>query len=43
VRSEARCTFRQRTEITDAQAAILNRLQIDPPSKIYQLTSAMSR
>jgi hypothetical protein len=36
-------TFRQRTEITDAQAAILDRLQIDPPPKIYQLTPAMSR
>jgi hypothetical protein len=36
-------TFRQRTEITDAQAAILDRLQIDPPPKIYQLTPAPSR
>jgi hypothetical protein len=31
-------TFRQRTEITDAQAAILTRLGIDPPPRIYQLT-----
>ena len=31
-------TFRQRTEITPAQAAILDRLGIDPPPKIYQLT-----
>jgi hypothetical protein len=36
-------TFRQRTEITGAQAAILDRLQIDPPPKIYQLTPAVSR
>jgi hypothetical protein len=36
-------TFRQRTEITAAQAAILDQLQIDPPPKIYQLTPAMSR
>ena len=31
-------TFRQRTEISDAQAAVLDRLSIDPPPKIYQLT-----
>ena len=31
-------TFRQRTEITDAQQDILTRLGIDPPPKIYQLT-----
>jgi Transposase DDE domain len=36
-------TFRQRTEISDAQAAILAQLGIDPPPKIYQLTPAMSR
>src|SRR5271166_5173070 len=33
-------TFRQRTEISDAQAAVLDRLSIDPPPKIYQLTPA---
>ena len=33
-------TFRQRTEISDAQAGILTRLAIDPPPKIYQLTPA---
>jgi transposase len=33
-------TFRQRTEITPAQAAILEQLGIDPPPKIYQLTLA---
>jgi hypothetical protein len=33
-------TFRQRTEITPAQAAILEQLGIDPPPKIYQLTPA---
>jgi transposase len=31
-------TFRQRTEITPAQAAILEQLGIDPPPRIYQLT-----
>jgi hypothetical protein len=31
-------TFRQRTEITDAQQDILTRLGIDPPPRIYQLT-----
>ena len=31
-------TFRQRTEITPAQACILAKLAIDPPPKIYQLT-----
>jgi len=36
-------TFRQRTQVTDAQAAILDRLQIDPPPKIYQLTPAVNR
>jgi hypothetical protein len=30
-------TFRQRTEITGAQQAILTRLGIDPPSRICQL------
>ena len=33
-------TFRQRTEISPAQAAILEQLGIDPPPKIYQLTPA---
>jgi hypothetical protein len=33
-------TFRQRTEISPAQAAILEQLSIDPPPKIYQLTPA---
>ncbi len=33
-------TFRQRTEITPCQAAILEQLGIDPPPKIYQLTPA---
>ena len=33
-------TFRQRTEITQAQAAILDRLGMDPPPRIYQLTPA---
>ncbi len=36
-------TFRQRTEISPAQAAILTRLGIYPPPRIYQLTPAMSR
>src|SRR6266536_3566265 len=36
-------TFRQRTEITQAQADILTRLGIDPPPRIYQLTPAVSR
>jgi hypothetical protein len=31
-------TFRQRTEISPAQATILEQLGIDPPPKIYQLT-----
>jgi Transposase DDE domain len=35
--------FRQRTEITPAQAAILEQLGIDPPPRIYQLTPAVSR
>jgi len=35
-------TFRQRTEITSGQAAILEQLGIDPPPKIYQLTPATS-
>jgi Transposase DDE domain len=35
-------TFRQRTEITPAQAAILEQLGIDPPPKIYQLTPPAS-
>jgi hypothetical protein len=33
-------TFRQRTEISTAQATILEQLAIDPPPKIYQLTTA---
>jgi hypothetical protein len=33
-------TFRQRTEITAAQAGILAKLGIDPPPRIYQLTPA---
>ena len=33
-------TFRQRTEITPAQAAILEQLGIDPPPRIYQITPA---
>ncbi|MBV9206087.1 MAG: hypothetical protein JO037_11945, partial [Actinobacteria bacterium] len=36
-------TFRQRTEIAPAQAAILEQLGIDPPPRIYQLTPAVSR
>jgi adenylosuccinate lyase len=36
-------TFRQRTEITQAQQDILARLGIDPPPKIYQLTPATAR
>ena len=36
-------TFRQRTEITPRQAAILEQLGIDPPPKIYQLTPAATR
>jgi hypothetical protein len=36
-------TFRQRTEITPGQAAILGKLGIDPPPRIYQLTPATSR
>jgi hypothetical protein len=36
-------TFRQRTEISPAQAAILEQLAIDPPPRIYQLTLAASR
>jgi hypothetical protein len=35
-------TFRQRPEISPAQAAILGQLGIDPPPKIYQLTPAAS-
>jgi hypothetical protein len=33
-------TFRQRTEISPAQAAILEQLGMDPPPRIYQLTPA---
>jgi hypothetical protein len=33
-------TFRQRTEISPAQAVILEQLGIDPPPRIYQLTPA---
>ena len=36
-------TFRQRTEISPAQPAILEQLGIDPPPKIYQLTPAATR
>jgi hypothetical protein len=36
-------TFRQRTEISPAQQDILDRLSIEPPPKIYQLTPAASR
>ena len=36
-------TFRQRTEISEAQAAILGQLKIDPPPKIYELTPAAPR
>ena len=36
-------TFRQRTEISPAQAAILGQLGIDPPPKIYQLTPTATR
>jgi hypothetical protein len=36
-------TFRQRTEITQAQQGILDKLGIDPPPRIYQLTPAASR
>jgi hypothetical protein len=36
-------TFRQRTEISPDQAAILEQLGIDPPPRIYQLTPAVSR
>jgi hypothetical protein len=36
-------TFRQRTEITPAQHDILDKLGIDPPPRIYQLTPAATR
>jgi Transposase DDE domain len=36
-------TFRQRTQITPAQAAILEQLGIGPPPKIYQLNPATTR
>lgn len=36
-------TFRQRTELSPAQAAILEQLGIDPPPKVYQLTPAATR
>jgi hypothetical protein len=36
-------TFRQRTQISPGQAAILGTLGIDPPPKIYQLTPAATR
>jgi hypothetical protein len=36
-------TFRQRTEISEAQAAILGQMKIDPPPKIYELTPAAPR
>jgi hypothetical protein len=35
-------TFRQRTEITEAQHAIFAQLGIDPPPRTYQLTPAAS-
>jgi hypothetical protein len=35
--------FRQRTEISPAQQHILDRLGIDPPPRIYQLTPTVSR
>jgi Transposase DDE domain len=35
-------TFRQRTEISPAQAAILEQLGTGPPPRIYQLTAATS-
>ena len=35
-------TFRQRTEISTAQAAILDQIGIDPPPRIYQLTPAVT-
>jgi len=36
-------TFRQRTELTPAQHDILDKLGIDPPPRIYQLTPAATR
>ena len=36
-------TFRQRTEISPAQQAILDQLGIDPPPRIHQLIPAVSR
>jgi hypothetical protein len=36
-------TFRQRTEISPAQHDILDKLGIDPPPRIYQLTPTTSR
>jgi hypothetical protein len=36
-------TFRQRTEISPAQAGILDKLGIDPPPGIYRLIPAVSR
>jgi hypothetical protein len=33
-------TFRQRTEISETPAAILAKLAVDPPPRIYQLTPA---
>jgi Transposase DDE domain len=36
-------TFRQRTEISPGQAAILDKVGIDPPPRIYQLTPATTR
>jgi hypothetical protein len=36
-------TFRQRTQISPGQAAILDKLGIDPPPRIYQLTPATTR
>ena len=36
-------TFRQRTEISQAQLDILTGLSIDPSPKIYQLTPATTR
>jgi len=36
-------TFRQRTEVSPGQAAILEQLGIDPPPRIYQLTPTTTR
>jgi hypothetical protein len=36
-------TFRQRTEISEPQAAILAQLKVGPPPRIYQLTPTATR